>query len=38
MEEKVQGIRNISGLQNRQRLRIIEEMRSQRTYIYDPWA
>ena len=40
MGEKVHGIRSINGKYkiDRGRLRIVEEWRSQRTYMYDPWT
>ena len=40
MGEKVQGIRSINGRYtiDRGRLRIVWEMESQRTYMYDPWT
>ena len=40
MGEKVQGIRSINGRYtiDRARLRIVWEMESQRTYMYDPWT
>ena len=40
MGEKVQGIRSINDRYkiDRGRLRIVEEWRSQRTYVYNPWT
>ena len=40
MGEKVQGMRSINGRYkiDRGRLRKYKKFRSQRTYMYDPWA
>ena len=40
MGEYIPGIRSIIGMYkiDRGRLRIVEEWRSQRTYMYDPWT
>ena len=38
--ETVQGIRSISGRYkiDKRRLRIVQEMEKQITYMYDPWT
>ena len=40
MGEKVKGIRSINGRYkiDRGRLRIVQEMEKQITYMYDPWT
>ena len=39
MVEKVQGIRSVIWYKiDRGKLRIVQEMENQRTYIYDPWT
>ena len=40
MGGKVQGTRSINGRYkiDRGRLRIVQEMENQRTYMYDPWT
>ena len=40
MGDRVQGIRSINGRYkiDRGRLRIVQEMEKQITYMYDPWT